>query len=396
MTPVYLHDLGIACALGSDRREVLSRLLAGDGSGLQPLAGFVPGRRPLSGRVTAVLPSITPELSALDSRNNRLLLSALADIEASVRALIARYGRARIGIALGTSTSGIAEGEAAAAHALAHGGAPAHFDYRQQELASPAEFLSRHLGLSGPAMVVSTACTSSAKALLSAERWLRLGVCDAVIAGGVDTLCRMTLNGFAALEAVSETRCNPFSVNRAGINIGEAAALFVVSREPAPIALLGGAANGDAHHMSAPEPSGRGASDVMREALHRAGLAPQAIAYLNLHGTATRQNDAMESHAVRAVFGQGPPCSATKALSGHALGAAGALEAAFCWLCLSDLNTDERLPPQLWDGQPDPDLPALDLVAPGRRFARVAGAAMMSNSFAFGGSNAALILGLNR
>ena len=281
------------------------------------------------------------------------------------------------------------------------GALPADYCYAQQEIAAPAIFLAEWLGLSGPAYCLSTACTSSARALLSAQRLLQQGVCDAVLCGGVDSLCRLTLNGFTALEAVAAERCNPFSLNRRGINIGEAAALFVMTRAPLsqaaagaepPIALLGGGASSDAHHISAPHPEGLGAQQAMRKALAAAGVAAEEIDYLNLHGTATQHNDAMESLAMQAVFPHGVPCSSTKPLSGHTLGAAGAREAAFCWLTLSAYNRDQRLPPHLWDGQADPQLPRLQLVevhaAAARRPHR-----LMSNSFAFGGSNLSLILG---
>ena len=267
----------------------------------------------------------------------------------------------------------------------------------EQELGAPASFLADWLGLSGPVYSLSTACTSSARALLSAHRLLQQGLCDAVLCGGVDSLCRLTLNGFSALEAISAERCNPFSANRHGINIGEGAALFVMTKEPvanaSSIALLGGGASSDAHHISAPEPTGAGAQAAMRKALASANVAAQEIDYLNLHGTATQHNDAMESLAVQALFPQGVACSSTKPLTGHTLGAAGALEAAFCWLSLSPYNSDGLLPPHLWDGQADPTLPRLPLVDADTRLRRAQGRRLMSNSFAFGGSNLSLIIG---
>jgi 3-oxoacyl-[acyl-carrier-protein] synthase-1 len=215
---------------------------------------------------------------------------------------------------------------------------------------------------------------------------LDLGVCDAVICGGVDSLCKLTLNGFSALEAVSNKRCNPFSVNRDGINIGEAAVLFLMTKAPAAVALLGSGASCDAHHISAPEPSGKGALQAMRKALASAKLAPEQIGYLNLHGTATQHNDAMESQAVASLFPGGVVCSSTKPMSGHTLGAAGALEAAFCWLSL----THGRVPPHVWDGQADPALPALRWAHTGDTLEK---RCLMSNSFAFGGNNVSLIIG---
>src|SRR5690606_23091114 len=236
----------------------------------------------------------------------------------------------------------------------------------------------------------STACSSSAKALASGARLLRAGIVDAVIAGGADSLCRFTVAGFQALESVSARRCLPFSRHRCGINIGEGAALFLLTREPGPVRLAGWGESADAHHMSAPDPSGAGAMSAMRQALQRAGWAPDEVDYLNLHGTATRHNDAMEARAVAEVLGTSVPVSSTKPLTGHTLGAAGAVEAALSWIAMID-NPDQRLPPHWWDGEADPELPALALATPGSR----AGAGLrrvMSSSFAFGGSNAVLAL----
>jgi len=211
----------------------------------------------------------------------------------------------------------------------------------------------------------------------------------------VDSLCKLTLNGFASLEAVSDERCNPFSINRRGINIGEAAALFLMTRaEQRPgIGLLGGGATSDAHHISAPHPEGLGAQQAMRKALSAAGLEAEQIGYLNLHGTATTHNDAMESLAVQALFPAGVACSSSKPLTGHTLGAAGALEAAFCWLTLSDYNTANRLPPHVWDGQAEPQLPRLKLVGGQEQLPPGERRYLMSNSFAFGGNNISLVLG---
>lgn len=390
---VYLQDLGVVCALGQGKATVLSALLAGRADGMCADDGYTPGRPLVLGRVATALLPVPPNYQAYASRNTALLLAALAEIDTVVEQVLHRYGPARIGIVLGTSTSGIEEGERAIPAWSAQGVVPPSYDYRQQELGTPAAFLAAYLNTTGPALTISTACTSSGRALLTARRLLRLGLCDAVITGGVDSLCRLTVNGFSALEAVASGRCLPFSRHRDGINIGEAAVLFVMTQEPGPVALLGAGASSDAHHMSAPEPSGRGAVQAMRQALADAGLGAESIAYVNLHGTGTRHNDAMESAAMAAVFPTGVPCSSTKPITGHTLGAAGALEAAFCWLCLSAWNRDHQLPPHVWDEQPDPELPALALVRKGERFMRQSTLAMMSNSYAFGGSNLSLILG---
>ena len=382
----YLNALGVICALGRGQDEVSRNLFAGDCSGMRAESGWVPERvLPVAG-VHGELATIPAELGQQSSRNNQLLLEAALQIEGDIRQAIRTYGASRVGVVLGTSTSGIDEASRGIAHFLREHQFPGDYDYQQQELSAPANFLADWLQLSGPAYVISTACTSSARALMSAQRLLDLGVCDAVICGGVDSLCKLTLNGFSSLEAVSNERCNPFSVNRNGINIGEAAVLFVMSKEPAPIALLGSGASCDAHHISAPEPTGKGALQSMRKALASARLQPEQIGYLNLHGTATQHNDAMESLAVASLFPHGVACSSTKPMSGHTLGAAGALEAAFCWLSLAH----NRVPPHVWDGQADPALPALQWAQAAETLGK---RCLMSNSFAFGGNNVSLIIG---
>jgi 3-oxoacyl-[acyl-carrier-protein] synthase-1 len=225
--------------------------------------------------------------------------------------------------------------------------------------------------------------------LAAARDLIRLGLCDAVVTGGADALCRLTLNGFAALGAVSPDLCNPMSRNRSGINLGEGAALFVLRREPSAIALLGIGESSDAYHISSPDPEGAGAVTAMTGALRDAGL--EAVDYLNLHATATGKNDEMESRAATLALPGGTPCSGTKPLTGHTLGASAATELAFCWLAMeAEWNPGGRLPPHVWDGAADPDLPPLALVggdAPGRP------RTCMSNSFAFGGNNLCLVAG---
>jgi 3-oxoacyl-[acyl-carrier-protein] synthase-1 len=390
--PCFLPALGIVNALGDGADAVARHLFAGHAEAMASEGGWLPERPVPVGRVQTALPGIPPAFSAHDSRASRLLLAAIGQIRGEVDEAIGRFGPSRIAIVLGTSTSGIDEGEAAIAAHRKSGALPPGYRYARQELGAPALFLAQYLGVTGPAFCVSTACTSSAKALVSARRLLRLGLCDAAITGGVDALCKLTVNGFAALELVSPSRCKPMSRNRGGINIGEGAALFLMTRETergAKIALLGAGESSDAYHSSAPHPDGIGAEAAMRAALADAGRGAEEIDYLNLHATATKQNDAMESLAVSRVFPDGVAASGTKAMTGHTLGAAGATELAFCWLALGD----GRLPPHVWDGEADPALPRLDLVAKGRRFARDSGRSCLSNSFAFGGNNACLLIG---
>ncbi|MBB5320266.1 beta-ketoacyl-[acyl-carrier-protein] synthase family protein [Marinobacter oulmenensis] len=383
-TPVYLHKPGVVCALGTTTDAVSRALFASEPRPLTTTDAYTPGRELPLGVVDGDLPPLEGRDA---SRNNRLLLQALSQIQSLLDRQLDGLEPHRVGVVLGTSTSGIGDAEQAFREEACEQ-LPDWYDYAMQEIGAPAQFLARHLGLSGPATTISTACSSSGKALASARRLLQTGVCDLVICGGVDTLCRLTVNGFGALDSVSERTCNPMSANRDGINIGEAASLFLMSREPAPVVLSGVGESSDAHHISAPHPEGLGALAAMRAALDDAGLPGEEIGYVNLHGTATPQNDSMESRAVEQLLGLATPCSATKPLTGHTLGAAGALEAAFCWLTLTG---DGRLPRHWWDGQPDPALPLLSLVNDDTRLAS-APRHVLSNSFAFGGNNVALVL----
>ena len=291
---------------------------------------------------------------------------------------------------LGTSTSGISAGEDALAAFAREGRMPGAYHYRQQEIGTAAEFAARYLNLTGLRYTISTACSSSAKAFASAWRLLDAGRCDAAIVGGVDSLCKLTLNGFDALESLAPDRCNPFSANRRGLNIGEGACVFVVSKAPAAVRLCGVGESSDGYHISAPDPSGRGAEAAIHAALAQAGAQPTAVGYVNLHGTATPKNDEMEGQVMARVFGVDVPCSSTKSLTGHTLGAAGALELGLCWLLLDDANAQRRLPVHTWDGARDPHLPAINLVRDDARWERDL---FVSNSFAFGGSNAAIAVG---
>lgn len=393
---IYLSAPGVVCALGNTLEQVASRLFAGDSSGMQPVIDWVQDATLTCGVVTADLPAVPEALLQQDTRNNRLLMAAVAPLQHSLQQLVARHGAERVAVVVGTSTSGILEAGQHIGHWARNGELSEAYSYRQQELADPALFLSNWLGLQGPSYSISTACTSGARALLSARRLLQAGLCDAVLCGGADSLCHLTLNGFNSLEAVSPALCNPFSANRSGINIGEGAAMFLLTREALaghePVVLGGGGASSDAYHISAPSPDGAGAVQAMQQALREAGLQPHQIDYVNLHGTATQHNDAMESHAVSHLLGSAVPCSSSKPMTGHTLGAAGALEVAFCWLLLqTGYNPQSLLIPHVWDGQPDSELPAIRLSGIHETASRLQW--VMSNSFAFGGNNTSLILG---
>jgi 3-oxoacyl-[acyl-carrier-protein] synthase-1 len=393
---ITITDIGLCTPLGTHPEEVLAGLIAGDTSAMTWREDLLFDAPCLVGMVNdACLIAIPQVLSDFSCRNNRLLNTAAEQLTQAVEEAKLRYGAHRIGVVLGTSTSGIAKGEAALAFKEQHGHFPPHYHYSQQELGSTSQFIQEKFSLNGPCYTLSTACSSSAKVFASAQRLLNAGLCDVVIVGGVDSLCQLTLNGFKSLESISKQHCNPFSEHRDGINIGEGAALFLLEKqamsdsEPNQVLLAGVGESADAHHISAPHPQGAGAIAAMHQALADANITPEQISYVNLHGTATPKNDAMESRAMASVFGESiPPCSSTKPIVGHTLGAAGAIEAAFCYLLLSSLNTDNLLPPHLWDLCQDPQDPLLPLVAP-KQVAKLD--FIMSNSFAFGGSNASVI-----
>jgi 3-oxoacyl-[acyl-carrier-protein] synthase I len=383
---IYIADWSVACALGKDRLSVESQLFGAGPPHCPQTAALQDGRIVPVGRLPFPPAALPAPLAAWESANNRLILHCLQDLMPAIEQAKARFGAQRIGVVLGSSNSGIAATEAAMRHRRAHGDWPASFTLARWELGDPAAFVATVIGAQGPAWVVSTACTSAAKAMISAARLLQTGLCDAVLTGGADTLCDLTLNGFAVLDSLSETGSNPFSRNRDGIGLGEGSALFLLTRTPAPLRLAGWGETGDAHHPSAPDPEGKGAAAAMRAALASAGIGPEAIGYLNLHGTGTRLNDAAEATAMHGIFGPHTPMSSTKGHTGHMLGATGAVEAAFTLMALQR----SEIPPQHWDRQPDPELAPLHLVdRPGQD---AASPMMASFSAGFGGSNAALIV----
>ncbi|HEV7477010.1 MAG TPA: beta-ketoacyl-[acyl-carrier-protein] synthase family protein, partial [Burkholderiales bacterium] len=329
-------------------------------------------------------------LAAFDCRNNRLAALGLrADgFEAAVARARGRYGAERIALLLGTTTSGIAESERAFAQRGTAGELPAWFRYREtHNLFSVCDFVQRQLGLRGPATTISTACSSSAKVFASAQRLVEAGLADAAVVGGVDSLCLMTLYGFNSLQLLSSTPCRPCDAARDGLSIGEAAgfALLEPARPGAGLALLGYGESSDAYHMSSPHPDGEGAAAAMRAALERAGAEPAQVDYVNLHGTGTPANDRAEDAAAFGLFGAEVACSSTKGWTGHALGAAGIVEAVISLLCLRH----GLIPGSLNLESVDPALKSRIAVAPEERpLARV-----LSNSFGFGGNNCSLLFG---
>ena len=337
---------------------------------------------------------VPAHLSAYDCRNNRLAQRGLEcdGFAAAVETAAEKYGCARIGVFMATSTSGILQTELAYRRRDPETGAlPNDFNYAgTQNSFSLGDFVQRYLRLEGPAFVVSSACSSSAKVFGNAARMIAAGVCDAAVVGGVDTLCLTTLYGFNSLGLVSRLPCRPYDVERDGISIGEGAGFALIEKRSAQAAagaieLLGVGDSGDAYHMSTPHPEGMGAGLAMQRALESAALQACDIDYINLHGTGTRTNDASEDRAVFDLFGSETPCSSTKGSTGHLLGAAGITEA-----IISMLAIEHNLMP---GGRPtqniDPTLRSGYLLE--NRSARVN--RVLSNSFGFGGSNCSLVLG---
>ncbi|WP_133544832.1 beta-ketoacyl-ACP synthase [Mesocricetibacter intestinalis] len=403
MSPLFLSAPAMLSSLGEG---ILSHWQGILGGGDSPLAetdepfrrwGISP-KSAILGRITAELRPFPTDVPAIHrSRNNHLLWQALQQIEGQIYGVIEKYGAARIATVIGSSTTGADENIPLFKYAAEHNDWSAvAFNQQQQLFSAPADFIAHRYGLHGLCYGISTACTSGARALISAARLLRAGLCDAVICGGVDSLSPLTVSGFGALSVLSARRTNPLSANRAGINIGEGAAVFIMTKEMPErdsVAFLGYGSSSDAYHMSSPHPEGAGAIEAFERALGSAALEGEDIGWINLHGTGTLHNDRMESIAVHKVFGPNVYCTSTKAYHGHTLGAAGALEAAMLWAAISrTYNPEGRLPPQLWDKCADPQSAPLRITdkhsrwPAGRRIAA-------SSSFAFGGNNTVLILG---
>ncbi|WGE90996.1 beta-ketoacyl-ACP synthase [Actinobacillus genomosp. 1] len=403
MMKLFLSRPAVMSALGDDLNTHLDVLLNNKPS---PLAATdipysvhgIIGQEKMLGEVKVTLREFPAELPAEHrSRNNQLLWHVLAQIEPQIEQVIARFGKQRVAVVMGTSTTGVDENIPVFQYAAEHNdwsGKP--FWQQQQYFSAPADFVAYQYGVQSASYGISTACTSGARALISAARLLKANLCDAVICGGVDTLSPLTISGFSSLEVLSDQRTNPLSANRNGINIGEAATAFIMTREAIDehrIELLGYGASSDAYHMSSPHPEGIGAISAFENALKSAALSANQIGWINLHGTGTVHNDQMETLAVAKVFGNQTACTTTKPYTGHTLGAAGALEAAILWAVISrTYNPQGILPPQLWDGMRDESLPEILITdehsrwLPGRRLGA-------SSSFAFGGNNAVLILG---
>jgi 3-oxoacyl-[acyl-carrier-protein] synthase I len=394
MQPLLISRFSIANCLGEGSAAVLDALRARR-SGLAPCDFETAAVDTWIGRMPGLEERpVRRALEAYDCRTNRIAQLALEQdgFSAAVAAARERYGAARVGVFLGTSTSGILQAELAYRRRDPRTGAlPADFCYHATlNTYSLGDFVGRYLGLTGPSLVVSSACSSTAKVFGNAARMIAAGVCDAAVVGGADSLCLTTLYGFRSLELTSRQPCRPFDARRDGISLGEGGAFALLERPRAAAAagtlmLLGVGESADAYHMSTPHPEGAGAKLAMQRALESARLGPADIDYINLHGTATRTNDAAEDKAVVELFGRGTPCSSTKGASGHLLGAAGITEAVVSMLAIQH----GVLPGSANTRSVDPALACnYVLESRGATVRRV-----LSNSFGFGGSNCSLVIG---
>jgi 3-oxoacyl-[acyl-carrier-protein] synthase I len=394
LTPLWVSRFTATSCIGRGLGETVASLRA-QRSGLAPCTFETVRLDTYVGEVRGLDEESLPrELRRFECRNNRLAQLGLRQdgFMDAVLESVGRWGRRRVGLVLGTSTSGMLATELAYRQRdPATGALPPEFDYATtQNSYSLAAFVRLLLGLEGPSTVISTACSSSAKAFSAAWRMIEAGWIDAAVVGGVDSLCLTTLYGFHSLQLVSAAPCRPFDPARDGISIGEAAAFALLERLPASvhsgsILLTGSGESSDAHHMSAPHPQGRGARAAMQQALAVAHLTPADIDYVNLHGTGTPSNDAAEGCAVSGLFGRAVKASSTKGATGHTLGAAGALEAVICAIALEQ----GLMPGSVNTGSLDP---AIELAYLRENRADVPLRRALSNSFGFGGSNCSLVL----
>jgi len=375
---VILQNLGFVCALGTTHDEIIKNAKSGDKSGMFRHMLQVADKNVPFGAVDI---ETTPGMRCYD-----LLTAALNQITDSISQLKSIYPANRLGVIIGASNTGIHEAQKHLNIALDTGKIPADFSLDEIELYSPTAFLRNKTGFAGPAYTVSTACSSSAKVFKDARNLIENDICDAVLVGGVDARCDFALNGFNALSALSYNHTNPMSQNRDGINLGEGAALFIMVRGTDGIKLLGVGESSDAYHLTSPDPSGTGAIASMRGALNDANLTVDDIDFINMHGTGTVANDAMESLAINSVFGDKILCASTKPLTGHTLGAAGAISVAISWLMIQH----GFIVPHIFDGVYADDCAKINLATTQsqRTINNV-----LCNAFAFGGSNASVIIG---
>lgn len=397
---IFMSRPGLICAAGSSFSRLWDSVSTARQDGIVPV-------QTAGGKSfwAAHIPDewLEPSAARYDMRITRIEKKAIDQIEYIIEGAKKRYGKERVAVCAGSCDNGSEFSVAAHRSYFSAGSFPGGYELEMQGAGYVAAYIQERFDLGGPALAFSTACSSSASAVVKAAELIRAGIADAVVTGGADIASDTVLLGFDALEAVSPEPANPFSKNRKGISLGDGAAFFVLAKEPFPgedctISLAAYGESADAYHVTSPEPTGDGAAAAMQKALDAAGIPPERIGYLNLHGTGTKLNDSMEAAAVRKVFGDYTvPCSSTKSETGHTLGAAGALEAAICYAALVH-NYDSAgplsYPLQAWDGMQDEELPRLNIRDRSSSPAQDGAHPLrycMSNSFAFGGANVSLI-----
>lgn len=388
---IYLSRPAVFSAAGKNAEELWRSLTNGDQSGIKRYETFS-GSTFFAARIDES--KLNPSSGRFDMKIIRIEEAALDQIGSIIEKAKSKYGEKRVAVCVGSCDNGTEFSLAGHRKYFENGAFPEDYSIEMQGADYVSTFIAEKYGLTGPVCTFSTACSSSAGAIIKAAELIKSGLCDAAVAGGIDIASDTTLDGFASLEAISEKITNPFSKNRSGITLGDGAAFFVLSKEPLDesvpeICLLGYGESCDAHHMTSPDPSGIGAKKAMEKALSSANIKPEEVDYVNLHGTGTKFNDSMEAKAVDAVFGAYKvPCSTTKPITGHTLGAAGALELAVCFAAL----TNNVLPPQIWDGVFDEEMPKLNFVNKNNNLNQGKVKICISNSFAFGGANACLVI----
>lgn len=398
VSPVYFSTPGVFCSAGKNIDELWNNVLLGNQSGIKRVKALN-GKEFYAARIDD---SLLKKTSArYDMRIIQIEEQALSQIEKEINLVKEKYGTERIGVCVGSCDNGTEFSLKGHREYFKNGKFPKDYSLEIQCADYVATFISEKYELKGPSLCFETACSSSAGAIIKAAELIRSGVCDAVVAGGIDIASDTVLMGFDSLEAVSSEITNPFSKNRHGITLGEAGAFFVITKEPIqndlPIQLLGYGESADAYHMTSPDPSGNGAFRAMENALKNSRIALSEIDYVNLHGTGTKYNDSMEAKAVSSVFADFKvPVSTTKAITGHTLGASGALEIAICYAAIKNNQNAERvrLPLQVWDKERDLELPELNFVDSENTKNTGKVKVCLSNSFAFGGANSSLIIGI--
>ena len=392
---LYLSKPGVMSCAGNNIDELWNAVISGKQDNIKKVKACN-DEEYFAARISDDI--LKPSGARYDMKIMRIENAALEQIADDVEAVKSRYGADRIAVCIGSCDNGTEFSLANHRQYFADGVFPKDYNIEIQGADYVSTFAAEKFGLTGPAVTFATACSSSAGAIIKAAEMIKAGIADAALVGGIDIASDTTLIGFSALEAVSSEITNPFSKNRHGITLGDGAAFFVLTKEPAAVKLLGWGESADAYHMTSPDPSGAGAEKAIRRALESSGLSLADIGYINLHGTGTKFNDSMEAKAVAAIFGKKSiPVSTTKPVTGHTLGAAAALEAAICWKALvenSGKNDKIKLPVQVWDGERDEELPALNIVDGKSGAAKGPLKICLSNSFAFGGANACLVLGV--